>query len=92
MDRTTEIADHFIHVGGGTGIVIGYLDLIAGFIPALALTRVWPEGGCDRFSAGRASDSSNPSPPHHGRCHILEGHSVMDIEASSMRTLGVPGL
>lgn len=38
MDRRTEIADHFIHVGGGTGLVLGYLGLIPGFLPFVALT------------------------------------------------------
>jgi hypothetical protein len=91
MDRTTEIADHFFHVGGGTGIVIGYLDLIAGFIPALA-TRVWPEGGCDRFSAGRASDSSNPSRPHHGRMSHPRAARCHGYRRDLMRTLRVRGL
>jgi hypothetical protein len=38
MDRKTAISDHFIHVGSGTGLVLAYLGLIPGFIPALALT------------------------------------------------------
>ena len=92
MDRKTAISDPFAHIGSGTSLALAYPGLIAGFIPTLALTRVRPEAGCDRFSAGRASDSSTPSFPRHGRCHILELHAVMDIDASSMRTLRVRGL
>jgi membrane protein implicated in regulation of membrane protease activity len=39
VDRKTEIHDHFIHAGAGTGLAIVNLGaLIPGFVPFLALT------------------------------------------------------
>jgi membrane protein implicated in regulation of membrane protease activity len=39
VDRKTEISDHFIHAGAGTGLVLVNLGaLIPGLIPVLALT------------------------------------------------------
>jgi hypothetical protein len=39
VDRTTEISDHLIHAGAGTGLAIVNLGaLIPGFLPFLALT------------------------------------------------------
>jgi hypothetical protein len=38
MGCKTEISDHFIHAGGGTALVLGYLGLIPGFLPIVALT------------------------------------------------------
>ena len=39
VDRKTEISEHFIHIGAGTGLPIVNLGaLIPGFVPFLALT------------------------------------------------------
>ena len=39
VGRKTEISDHFIHAGAGTGLAIVNLGaLIPGFVPFLALT------------------------------------------------------
>ena len=40
MDRRTEISDHFIHAGAGTGMALAWLGLSPGVIPGLALTAV----------------------------------------------------
>ena len=41
VDRKTEISDHFIHAGTGTGLVLLNLGgLIPGLFPFLALTAV----------------------------------------------------
>jgi hypothetical protein len=40
-ERRTEVADHFMHGGSGTGLVVANLGaIIPGFIPVLALTLV----------------------------------------------------
>lgn len=40
-DRRTEVADHFMHAGAGTGLVVANVGaIIPGFIPTLALTAV----------------------------------------------------
>ena len=41
VDRKTEVSDHFIHAGAGTGLAVVNLGaLIPGFVPFLALSAV----------------------------------------------------